>query len=168
MLKQEISAALEAAFSQYGFAEPSVAKLQKVSGVSLRTLYKYYPSKQSMIIGALEHRHSRYISFLLDNSPEAGTEAVLHVFDQLKLWMQQFAPKGCLSINALAAFPEDEVISSAVQDHKRAVKHLLGEQSLNHALSTTLFLLHEGVSNAWPVMGDEVVTSAKQSILELL
>ena len=50
MLKQDIAAALEAAFSQHGFTEPSVATLQKLSGVSLRTLYKHYPSKQSMII----------------------------------------------------------------------------------------------------------------------
>ncbi|WP_218352771.1 TetR/AcrR family transcriptional regulator [Alteromonas lipotrueiana] len=168
MLKQEIAAALEVAFSQLGFSEPSVAKLQKLSGVSLRTLYKYYPSKQSMIIAALEYRHIRYISFLLDNAPAPGPDAALHIFDQLKLWMQKFAPKGCLSINALAAFPEDDVINNAVQNHKNAVKHLLGEQCLNHSLANTLFLLHEGVSNAWPVMGDEAVLSAKQSILELM
>lgn len=168
MLKQEIAAALEVAFSQHGFAEPSVAKLQKLSGVSLRTLYKYYPSKQSMIIAALEYRHNRYINFLLNNAPAPGSEAVLHMFDQLKLWMQEFAPNGCLSINALSAFPEDEAISFAVQTHKNDVKKLLGEQSLNQSVATTLFLLHEGVSSAWPVMGDDAVLSAKQSILQLI
>lgn len=168
MLKQEIAAALEVAFSQHGFAEPSVAKLKKLSGVSLRTLYKYYPSKQAMIIAALEYRHTRYLHFLLKDSPGEGVNAVLHMFDQLKLWMQQYAPNGCLSINALSAFPEDEAISSAVQNHKNEVKQLLGEQSLNASIASSLFLLHEGVSSAWPVIGDEAVLAAKQSILKLI
>ena len=90
------------------------------------------------------------------------------MFDQLKAWMVQFAPNGCLSINALSAFPEDEAISLAVQTHKNDVKKLLGEQGLNSSLASSLFLLHEGVSSAWPVMGDEAVTSAKNSILKLI
>lgn len=168
MLKQDIAAALEVAFSQHGFAEPSVAKLQKLSGVSLRTLYKYYPSKQAMIIAALEYRHTRYLHFLLENSPKPGVDTVLHMFDQLKLWMQEFAPNGCLSINALSAFPEDEAISNAVQNHKNEVRQLLGKQSLNTTMASALFLLHEGVSSAWPVIGDEAVIAAKQSILQLI
>lgn len=168
MLKKNIAAALEAAFSQHGFAEPSVAKLQKLSGVSLRTLYKHYPSKQSMIIAALEYRHDRYVSFLLDGSPAPSCDAVLHMFSRLAVWMEQYAPNGCLSVNALSAFPEDEVIRGAVQTHKRSVRQLLGEQSLNPSLANTLFLLHEGVSSAWPVIGDEAVTSAKQSIIRLI
>ena len=82
--------------------------------------------------------------------------------------MQQYAPNGCLSINALSAFPEDEVISSAVQNHKNEVKQLLGEQSLNASIASSLFLLHEGVSSAWPVTGDEALLAAKQSILKLI
>lgn len=168
MLKENIAAALEAAFSQHGFAEPSVSKLQKLSGVSLRTLYKHYPSKQSMIIAALEYRHDRYINFLLDGSPAPSGDAVLHIFSQLALWMEQYAPNGCLSVNALSAFPEDENIRNAVQTHKNEVIKLLGEQCLNPSLASKLFLLHEGVSCAWPVIGDEAVSSAKQSIVNLI
>ena len=167
MLKQDIAAALEAAFSQHGFTEPSVAKLQKLSGVSLRTLYKHYPSKQSMIIAALEYRHTRYINFLLESAPAPGLEAVFHVFDRLMMWMKQFAPNGCLSVNALSAFPEDEVIRGAVQTHKDNVRQLLGEQCLDPSLSNTLFILHEGVSSAWPVMGEDAISSAKQNIKKL-
>lgn len=168
MLTKNIAAALEVAFSQHGFAEPSVAKLQKLSGVSLRTLYKHYPSKQSMIIAALEYRHNRYLDFLLDGSPEPSVDAVLHIFSQLGLWMKQYAPNGCLSVNALSAFPKDEVIKDAVQTHKKIVRQLLGEQCLKPSLASTLFLLHEGVSNAWPVIGDEAVLSAKENIINLI
>ncbi|MEF1262780.1 TetR/AcrR family transcriptional regulator, partial [Vibrio harveyi] len=40
MLKEQIAANLEQAFSELGFAEPSVAQLKAACGVSLRTLYK--------------------------------------------------------------------------------------------------------------------------------
>ena len=66
MLREQIAASLEVAFSQQGFAEPSVAQLKTACGVSLRTLYKHFPSKEAMIVGALEYRHQRYLDFLLE------------------------------------------------------------------------------------------------------
>ena len=39
MIHDQIASSLEQAFSQHGFAEPSVAKLKIAAGVSLRTLY---------------------------------------------------------------------------------------------------------------------------------
>jgi AcrR family transcriptional regulator len=49
--KEQIAYRLEQAFNTHGFAELSVATLQKVVGASLRTLYRYFPSKQAMVIG---------------------------------------------------------------------------------------------------------------------
>ena len=72
IVKEKIAASLEKAFSQYGFAEPSVPQLKNACEVSLRTLYKYYPSKEAMIVAALEHRHQRYLSFLLEESIPGG------------------------------------------------------------------------------------------------
>ena len=66
MLKEQIASGLENALSQQGFVEPSVSDLQNASGVSLRTLYRHFPSKEAMVIGALEHRHARYLDFLAD------------------------------------------------------------------------------------------------------
>ncbi|MFA0724661.1 TetR/AcrR family transcriptional regulator, partial [Vibrio sp. 10N.222.49.E5] len=35
-------------------------------------------------------------------------------------------------------------------------------------LASELFLLHEGVSSAWPVLGEEAVTSAQNMVTKLL
>lgn len=168
MLKEQIAAALEVAFSQHGFAEPSVAQLKTACGVSLRTLYKHYPSKEAMIVGALEHRHQRYLSLLLEEAPQSAQESIDHVFTRLQNWMEEYAPHGCLSMNAIAAFPDNELINQAVLDHKHEVRALLGQLSHNEALSTPLFLLHEGVSSAWPVLGQAAVASAKSTANTLL
>ncbi|WP_371411729.1 TetR/AcrR family transcriptional regulator [Shewanella halifaxensis] len=97
MLKQQIAANLETTFGQFGFAESSVAQLQKASGVSLRTLYKYYPSKEDMIVAALESRHQRYLKILEADISELGFPAIQHIFSRLQHWMQHSAPKAvCL------------------------------------------------------------------------
>jgi len=168
MLKEQITSSLEDTFSQYGFAEPSVAQLKTACNVSLRTLYKHYPSKEAMIVGALEYRHQRYLAFLLNESPSAGVESALHIFNKLELWMKEFAPHGCLSMNAIAAFPDNPLINKAVKQHKKDVLYFLGQRSQRADLATAIFLLHEGVSSAWPVLGGEAVIFAKKALLQLL
>ncbi len=163
-LKVQIAASLEVAFSQLGFAEPSVAQLKTACNVSLRTLYKHYPSKEAMIVAALEYRHQRYLSFLTDEAANTGTESVLFIFSQLEKWMQQFAPNGCMSMNAISAFPDNQDVINAVASHKLDVRQRLADASLRPDLASALFLLHEGVSTTWPLMGQESVLSAKQVI----
>ncbi|PTQ00755.1 TetR/AcrR family transcriptional regulator [Vibrio splendidus] len=168
MLREQIAASLEVAFSQQGFAEPSVAQLKTACNVSLRTLYKHFPSKEAMIVGALEHRHQRYLSLLLEDSPRSGYQAITHIFNKLQQWMEEYAPHGCLSMNALAAFPDNELINQAVIEHKKEVQALMAKQSQRDDLASELFLLHEGVSSAWPVLGEEAVASAQNMVTKLL
>ncbi|MEZ9482641.1 TetR/AcrR family transcriptional regulator [Vibrio splendidus] len=168
MLREQIAASLEVAFSQQGFAEPSVAQLKTACNVSLRTLYKHFPSKEAMIVGALEHRHQRYLSLLLEDSPRSGYQAITHIFNKLQQWMEEHAPHGCLSMNALAAFPDNELINQAVIEHKKEVQALMAKQSQREDLASELFLLHEGVSSAWPVLGEEAVASAQNMVTKLL
>jgi len=168
MLKQQIAQRLEQAFSQLGFAEPSVAQLKVACNVSLRTLYKHYPSKEDMIVAALDNRHQRYLSFLSDGAPEGGLEALQHTFTKLGQWLEQFAPNGCMSVSALGAFPDHPIINQTVKQHKAQVRRFLCKQSLRADLATQLFVLHEGVSSAWPLLGEEVLNSAQHIILRLL
>lgn len=167
-LKAQIAASLEAAFSQYGFAEASVSQLKTACNVSLRTLYKHYPSKELMIVAALTHRHQRYLTFLADSSINDGKEAILAVFERLNHWMAEFAPHGCMSLQALAAFPDNLEIKAAVSQHKNDVRLLLAQRAQRPNLATALLLLHEGVSNVWPILGYASIESAKLSIQQMM
>lgn len=168
MLKEQIAANLEKTFSELGFVEPNVTQLKNACGVSLRTLYKYYSSKEDMIVAALEHRHKRYLAFLLDGSPKAGTEAITHIFSRLQEWMKNYAPNGCMSVNAIAAFPEHEVITQVVRSHKQSVCEFLGKQSLCEKWASELFLLHEGAACAWPLLGSKAVNAAQSAALKIM
>jgi AcrR family transcriptional regulator len=168
MLKEQIASGLENALSQQGFVEPSVSDLQNASGVSLRTLYRHFPSKEAMVIGALEHRHARYLDFLADCAPLPGVNAITDLFERLAGWMETEAPHGCMSMSAFAAFPGNARIDESVKGHKSEIRQLLATQSGREDRANELFLLHEGVSMAWPTQGSKAIQAAQKAALYLL
>jgi len=121
-----------------------------------------------MVVAALDYRHQRYLDFLLNESPPPGIASIFHIFDRLEQWMKAFAPHGCMSMSAVAAFPDDPVIASSVQKHKQEVRHFLGQQSQREDLATAIFLLHEGVTSSWPVLGTKAIISAQRTLSTLL
>ena len=72
----KISAGLERAFARHGFAGPSVDDLRDAAGVSLRTLYRYVPSRAEMVLAALEHRHQRCLTRIFGESPDDAEQAL--------------------------------------------------------------------------------------------
>ena len=168
MIHDQIASRLEQAFSQHGFAEPSVAKLKIAAGVSLRTLYRHYPSKESMVIGALQHRHSRYLRFLADGEPDPGKESIAHLFLRLTAWMKKDAPNGCMSMSALVAFPRNSLIHDLVKHHKEEMVEVMARRSGREDLARELLLIHEGASATWPLLGMQAIHSAEKTTLLLI
>ncbi|NIE75893.1 TetR/AcrR family transcriptional regulator [Pantoea sp. Ap-967] len=162
--KQRIASELERSFSEQGFAEQGVEALRAEADVSLRTLYKYFPSREAMIVGALEHRDRTYTEWL-SGGPEDGVEHILYPLVRLGDWLAEVANTGCLFMNALAEYPDNEAISSIVLSHKARLadefKHRLQKIAPNREvehLAETLFLLHEGMTQAARLQGREKAT----------
>jgi len=168
MLREQIIENLENTFSQYGFAQSSVAQLKDACNVSLRTLYKYFPSKEMMIIAALDNRHQRYLALLKSDLPNPGYASIFVIFNRLAHWLKNNTVNGCMSLNALAAFPENPEIKAAVMRHKKEVRVLLGIQSGQVALTDDLFLLHEAVSSSWATLGTKSLDSAQKMVKQLM
>ncbi|MFT6914721.1 MAG: AcrR family transcriptional regulator [Motiliproteus sp.] len=168
MIHNQIAARLEHAFSQHGFAEPSVAELKTAAGVSLRTLYRQFPSKQAMVMGALQHRHLRYFEFLAEGEPAPGIASMTHLFQRLAEWMKNHAPNGCMSMGAFAAFPGNQDIQDLVKHHKAEMIAVMARRSGREEVARELFLLHEGASAAWPLLGMDVIHSAEKAAVLLI
>lgn len=163
-----IATRLEACFVERGFVEPGVDALRDAAGVSLRTLYKYFPSREAMVVGALDHRHERYLSFIVEEAPADGPAAIAHLFGQIEIWMEGECGTGCLFLNALAAHPSNAEIRETVARQKEATRSLLGHCSGRPDMADALFLLHEGATGAWPLLGGDAVRSARDAALKLL
>jgi AcrR family transcriptional regulator len=166
--KEQIAYSLEQTFNARGFAEPSVAELQKAVGTSLRTLYRYFPSKEAMVIGALHYRHDRYFSFLAENEPPPGKDSIIHLFGRLADWMNTYASNGCLYLNALTSFPGNREVRDVTEQYKIELIQIMARRSGQRGLATELFLLHEGVSAAWPIIGMQAIHSAVSVAVKII
>lgn len=156
--RERIAAGLAAGFTTHGFAGRSVDELRDWSGVSLRTLYKYFPSREAMVVGALESRDAAYADWL-DAEPNPGLEDrvahVLHPLACLGDWLTEVANIGCLYLNALSEYPRSDAVALTVTTHKThladefrtRLDRVAPEQDTGQ-LADTLFLLHEGMTHA--------------------
>ena len=168
---EQIAARLDASFAARGFAQPGIDALRADAGISLRTLYKYFPSRDAMVVGALDHRHRTYLGHLADGMPAGpGPAPVLHVFRRLQLWLADRAPRGCLFVQALAAHPDNAAIRLAVTRHKAEMRAVLRDRLRLAAPGTAdtrldpvveqLLLIHEGQSTVAASQGCDAATAA--------
>lgn len=172
---EKIAAGLERGFSARGFAEPGVDALRAETGVSLRTLYKHFPSREAMVIGALDHRHAHYLDWLADGMPAGpGVGPVLHVYRRLGAWMTARSPTGCLFVNALNAHPESIEIRRTVERHKAETRDFLAEtldravpdlsDAARAATAEQLLLIHEGQTAQSLSRGPDAATQAAEAL----
>ncbi len=164
--KERIATELERSFAEAGFAAQGVEALRAEADVSLRTLYKHFPSREAMIIGALEHRDAAYSDWLA-GGPQEGAAHVLHPLVRLGDWLGEVANTGCLFLNAWAQYPDSAAIAAVVSDHKarladefrlRLERVAPGRDTAR--LAETLFLLHEGMTQAARLQGREIAYGA--------
>ena len=169
---------LATTFAARGFHEPGVAALREAAGVSLRTLYRHFPSREAMVVGALDARHATYRAWLDEGRPDGrgdgtGDAPVDHAFERLADWMRSHAPTGCLCAQALASHPHSEPIAKAVRHHKADTRALLAERCAlagygDPDLPDALFVLHEGQTAASVTIGPDTALAATRASLRAL
>ncbi len=159
--QRQIAAGLEQVFWSRGFAEPSVPELRAGVGVSMRTLYRHFPSREAMILGALEYRHQRYLKYVREGVTAPGLAAAEQLFDKLGGWMRVTQGKECFFRQALAANPDSFEIKATVNRHKGELLEFFGVLSGQEQFASTLYLLHEGVTACYAEMGEKAVEDAK-------
>lgn len=164
--KQKIAQALHQQFSELGFTDLGVEALRAGANVSIRTLYKHFPSREAMIVGALEHRDRVYFEWLA-GGPAEGIDHVLYPLVRLGDWLNDISNTGCLFMNALAEHPASEAIASVVKAHKSKLANefqsrldrIAPHQDTRHA-ADTLFLLHEGLTDVARLRGPAAASHA--------
>ncbi|EAQ04112.1 hypothetical protein OB2597_08219 [Pseudooceanicola batsensis HTCC2597] len=160
--KTKIAAGLERAFAARGFAEPSVEDLRDAAGVSLRTLYKYTPSRADMVVAALEHRHGRYLAHLFEDLPETQQAVLDALFERVGDWMAAEAAHGCLFHGAVAAEPGSEGLRELLTRHKAEVARRAAAATGLDGREIELLVILEGLTQTWSLHRDAAVTSAKR------
>lgn len=161
-MKTKIAAGMEQAFAARGFAEPSVEDLRAAAGVSLRTLYKYAPSREAMVQMALIHRHQRYLVHVFGDPEQSSFQSVEKTIDRIADWMRTEASHGCLFHAAVASAPTDTRLRKLLEQHKTEVSKIAILKAGTGLGTSDLMVIIEGLTQAWPLSGKAALNSAKR------
>lgn len=165
--EQILNAAL-AEFYQNGFHASGVDQLSSKAGVTKRTLYRHFPSKECLIDGVLQLRHEQFMERLqtfVEAAPSSKRPAAY--LDFLEAWGNEQDFHGCMFINAAAEYADHgNSFHLAAKAHKERVLaylvHVCEEAGLPDApsLAAHLFVLGEGLIVVMQVMGPSQLLSS--------
>lgn len=110
-------------FYQGGFNATSVDKIVAASGVTKKTLYAHFKSKDELMLATLRHRDERFRNYFMRETERLGRtprQKLEVIFDVADAWFNSGDFSGCLFINASAEFGAPDNPCHAVSaEHKR-------------------------------------------------
>lgn len=143
-----------ALFSRCGFHATGIELIAKEAGVSKRTLYAHFASKDALIVAALRHLDEQLRKRFAKHINNAGPDPkrrLLSIFDAAGVWFSEENFFGCTFINVMGEFAEsNEQIHRLCREYKhqgRVLLKSLCEQagaSRPEQLAEELSLLLEG------------------------
>lgn len=152
-------------FYRNGFHATGVDRIIAQAGVSKKTLYSHFRTKDELILATLRKRDEMFRNKMMretERRAESPEECLLTVFDFLADWFHEEDFSGCMFINASAEFADqDNPSHMACAEHKRLVAEYICQQAElagakdPQALSHEINLLMEGAIVYAHVMGDK-------------
>jgi len=176
---QAREAALEAAdqlFYERGIRSVRMEEVRDASGVSLKRLYKLFPTKDRLAGEALRRRETAFVSALRAyvRTRRTPRSRVLALFDYLADWSHEPDFRGCAFINAFGEMSATSAcVLAAVQSQKRSLRELVGslvrEAGGTDALADQVTMLFNGATVSAAMLGDDrAAARAKQAVNVLL
>jgi AcrR family transcriptional regulator len=139
-------AAASRLFYERGIHAVGVDLIAAEAGVTKKTLYDRFGSKEQIVVEYLADRDERWRTYVMERLEAAGPGAVDRVravFDASRDWMDDNSPKGCAMVNAQAEISDPAHPAYAIiTGQKQWMLRLFTDLAPDHA--RTLMLLHEG------------------------
>ena len=143
-----------------GIQSVGMDALRDESGVSLKRLYKLFPSKEIIVEEVLRSRHERWMASVSEAVRAASTprEQLLAIFDYLGKWFGENDFRGCGFINSFGELGGTvESLAGIVRDHKADfqayVARLVDEAGGPAWLGPQLAILAEGAQTTAAIAG---------------
>ena len=149
-------------FYERGIHAVGVDTIAEAAGITKKTIYDRFRSKDNLIALYLHRRDQAYRRWMGDwvgERPE--TPPLLGTFDAMSAWLARHGTRGCAFVNASGELADPEHPAHRItRDHKawlRGYLHdLAADARLNHpeALAAQLLTLHEGATVLYSVGAD--------------
>lgn len=150
-------------FYREGIRAVGIDTIVERSGVAKMTLYRYFPSKDDLIVAYLEDRNRAFWNWFeraISQHTESPREQLLALFSALAVLAEQPTCLGCPFLNTATEFPQrDHVGHQVAVAHKKAVRDRLADLAYKAGarnstqLADQLLLLMDGVYMATRLFG---------------
>jgi AcrR family transcriptional regulator len=157
-------------FYSRGIRAVGVDTIADEIGISKRTLYNYYPSKDALIVAYLSRR-----LVPLEISDKPPLDQIMGAFDRLERALMQRSFRGCPFVNAVAEIGEELAEASKVavifKERRRLwFRDLLSrlDAADSESLSTQLAILMDGAIAAGLVRRDPAMARAAREAARVL
>lgn len=130
-IKERILLTAHDLFYKEGIRATGVDQIIAQSEVAKRTFYRYFPSKNELIVSYLEYRHQLWIDWFRETTKHykttknQGSKALLQTLEE---WFSKDDFRGCAFINALAEVGETiPEVTQITARHKEEMTLLIQE-----------------------------------------
>lgn len=166
-------------FYRNGFHATGMDMLAVETGISKTSMYKYFRTKEDLILAVLRLRDDEFRSWLFRRMEELGTTPrgqLVAMFDGLREWFAEEGFRGCMFIKASAEYQEvgDPVYMQSAEHKRLLLAHIRSLADKAGArdpdtLARTLLLLKEGaIVMAHLMRGENQAMDAKAAAKTLL
>jgi len=118
-------------FAKHGFHATGVDTIAEKSGVTKRTLYAHFRSKEELVLAALQHYDGVFRNEFMRRVEASATTPrgqLLAIFDVADQWFRQNSFYGCMFINAVGEYSErDTAIRQVCGEFKALVRGYIHE-----------------------------------------
>ncbi|MFE7311817.1 TetR/AcrR family transcriptional regulator [Streptomyces sp. NPDC057555] len=164
-------------FYEQGIRAVGVEAIAEEAGVTKKTLYDRFGSKEDLILAYLRARDERWRSTLVRYVEARGgtpEEQLLATFSALRDWMRECNPRGCAFVNAYVELPADHPGQGVAREQKAWLMGYLAELATAAgaddpaALAGQLLILHEGACIANSMRSVERAAERARSMAAVL
>ena len=141
-------------FCEHGFHATGIDMILDRAGVSKKTMYEHFRTKDELILAALRQYDSQFRNFFMREVEKAGAtpqEKLLAIFDVAHAWFTQTNFFGCTFINAVGEYSEkDSPICAVSREFKTMMRNYIEKLAVEagaanaNELASELSLLLEG------------------------
>lgn len=153
VLREKILSTASHLFQTQGINSTGVDNIVAVAGTTKMTLYKYFRSKEVLILEVLEKNQQDFQTWLDSKfaSSKKSSDKIQQLFDYIEEWVNSPAFIGVGFIKASAEFPNEndpihQLSSQQSREFRQFISKLAAEASIKDAdgLALQLSLLFEG------------------------
>lgn len=165
--RQKLIDAAEKMFYKEGFFATGVDQVIKRAGISRRTMYQHFQSKEDLVVSVLRQRDRAYFDYIDRDRPVISTSSrdiALYIAKMHTGWLGSQGLQGCIFMKALAEYStHSKKVAGVACEHKHSLHRYLTRLFTNAGVSSSesaalrLCLLLEGATQLAQVFNIEEV-----------